>query len=158
MQNQDDILNPDKVLAREKAEQELQDAARAEALDTVLYEKKMDEMFKYKERTEHPGIAPASMRIKNFKVKQCGRRNLPSAYPGSTSNMGLRANSSSKMLPSAKDVRPTTAIQSTFGISEAKTAFGTEAGENQISQGALTAKNARAASISRFSKFEENEK
>ena len=62
MQNQDDILNPDKVLAREKAEQELQDAARAEALDTVLYEKKMDEMFKYKERKRNYNFVLAHMR------------------------------------------------------------------------------------------------
>lgn len=29
-------------------------------MDTVLQEKKMDEMFKYGERTEHKGIAPAA--------------------------------------------------------------------------------------------------
>ena len=55
-----------------------------------------------------------------------------------------------------KDDRPTTAAQvSSYGVSDLQTAATGAAGSIA---GSLTASNARAISVSRFSKFEENDK
>jgi hypothetical protein len=62
-------------------------------MDTFIQEKRMDEMFEDGERTEHKGIAPARERIKNFKVRSIMKRNLPSAYAGTSSKMTMRTSS-----------------------------------------------------------------
>lgn len=121
----------------------------------------MRQIFEEGERTDHPKILPAKDRIKQYKTKII-RRNIPSAFPTQALNRqqsGAQSTAQFKGLPpsaGAAKIRPVTAATSNFGMSDAATAI--TIGTGHVSSAAEMGMKNRAISISRFSKFEEQEK
>ena len=151
-------MNPDKVEARLAELEERNNEARKIYLDDEAHERYMKSLFmQYPEqRTDHKGIIPPKDRIKNYKIHTI-KRAIPSAMPAITKGLLPQKSADFKIAPtSAKwevDKRPVTAAFSMQGMSEATTA---------VSGGLQSAHDiglkARAVSLSRFSKFEEQEK
>lgn len=130
---------------------------RREFMDDEKHDAEMRRMFRDEERTEIPSVLPAKDRIKLYRTKVI-KRSIPSALPAGRNPLkGAQSHHDLKVAPgSTKDAgtRPITAgIMSQFGQSEAPTAA-----SHNVMVGNWTASNARAISVSRFSKFDENEK
>lgn len=156
-------MNPAKVKARFEEKEKLIEEKQMELLDEIKRDKNMREMFQMEERTEILGILPAKDRIKNYKVKAL-RKNLPSALPPKTGFLQSRiagvkstTNLQAKARPKGEERPVTAGLVSTFGISEAQTNVTNNNLHESVSR-SITASNARAISVSRFSKFEENDK
>ena len=156
-------MNPDKVKARFEEKEKLIEEKQMELLDEIRRDKEMREMFHMEERTEILGILPAKDRIKNYKVKAL-RKNLPSALPLKAGILQSRiagvkstTNLQAKLRPKGEERPVTAGMVSTFGISEAQTNI-TSNNFLESASRSIAASNARAISLSRFSKFEENDK
>lgn len=165
IEKEDDLMNPDKVKARFEEKEKLIEEKQMELLDEIKRDKEMREMFHMEERTEILGILPAKDRIKNYKVKAL-RKNLPSALPPKAGFLQSRiagVKSTTNLQAKVKlkgEERPVTAgLVSTFGISEAQTNTSNNNLHESASRSiAFHQANARAISLSRLSKFEENDK
>jgi hypothetical protein len=163
VEKEDDLMNPAKVKARFEEKEKLIEEKQMELLDEIKRDKNMREMFQMEERTEILGILPAKDRIKNYKVKAL-RKNLPSALPPKSGFLQSRiagvkstTNLQAKARPKGEERPVTAGLVSTFGISEAQTNVTNNNIHESLSR-SITASNARAISVSRFSKFEENDK
>ena len=78
MQKEEDFLNPAQVRAKEAELAEKIEEKRLEVMDDDKHDRKLRDMFRYDERTEHKGIIPARERIKQYKTKNI-RRQLPTS-------------------------------------------------------------------------------
>jgi len=154
------------VAAKEAELEVAREKQRLEFMDDDKHEKYMRDLFYNRDRTELKGIPPAKDRIRQYKTKII-KTGLDSAKPptaapglrGRSMMTGAKSAANFKVMPSSVKegaVRPTTAgIASTFGQSDAPTAASINQTQSALG---LLAQNNRAISMSRFSKFEENEK
>lgn len=134
---------------------------RQEYMNDELHERHMKDIFAEGERTDHKGIIPAKDRIKQYKTRLIKRQAPSTALPGGPQPRRelpiFQSQQDFKVMPaSAKEVkgpRPVTAAASHLGLSEAPTAA-----SGGLSSAVDIGLKARAVSLSRFSKFEEQEK
>lgn len=159
---ENDFLNPDIVDKRHAALAAEREKKRAEYMDDEQHERYMKDIFAEGERTDHKGIIPAKDRIKQYKTRLIKRQAPGTAAPGAQPRRELpifQSQPDFKLMPaSAKEVkgpRPVTAAASHLGLSEAPTAA---SGVGGLSSAVDIGLKARAVSLSRFSKFEEQEK